>query len=124
MKNNKMKKKRSKEKTPKKKTNKLLMGIVSAALLTGVAASCDKDSSRPPKPDEPTCDDWEWDDDDGVWQCDDDTSAHYGHSFYRGKYYSSKSLLHANQSFKSYKSSGSFKGRSGFGSGSRGGFGG
>lgn len=107
-----------------KKTKKLLSGIVSAAMMTGMTA-CSNDTSRPPAPNDNSCDDWEWDSDDGVWECDDQHSSRYGHYYYGGSYYSSKKNLLASSSFKSYKSSSSFKGRSsGFGSGTKGGFGG
>ncbi|MBB6443915.1 aminotransferase yhxA [Bacillus benzoevorans] len=106
------------------KTKLLLTGIVSAAVIIGVT-NCSNNSSQPKMPDDPSCDDWEWDDDDGVWECDDEYSSHYGHSYHGGKYYSSKSNLYKDSSYKSYKSSSSFKSSSsGFGSGSKGGFGG
>ena len=107
-----------------KKTKKLLSGIVSTAMITGLTA-CSDNSSRPPVPDDASCDDWEWDANDGVWECDDEDSQRYGHYFYGGSYYSSKKNLHASSAFKSYKSGSSIKGgSSGFGSGSKGGFGG
>lgn len=105
-----------------KKTKKLLTGIISAAMVT-VGSGCGQ-QSLPPLPEDENCKDWEWEDDEGVWECDDDDSTYYGHYFYGGKYYSTKKLLSASSAYKSYKSSSSFKGSSGFGSGSKGGFGG
>ena len=106
------------------KTKLLLTGIVSAAVIVG-GTGCSNQSSRPAIPDDPSCDDWEWDDDDGVWECDDLDSGYYGSSYHGGRYYSSKSDLYKSSSYKSYKTSSSFKGgSSGFGSGTRGGFGG
>lgn len=102
----------------------VLKGVVYSTAIIGLI-SCLNEPSDPEMPDDPSCDDWEWDDDDGVWECDDEYSSHYGHSYYGGRYYSSKSGLYADSSYKSYKSSSSFKGgSSGFGSGSKGGYGG
>lgn len=106
------------------KTKLLLTGIVSAAVIVG-GVGCSNQSSRPQAPNDSSCRDWEWDDDDGVWECDDESSSRYGSSYHGGRYYSSKSDLHKNSSYQSYKNSSSFKGgSSGFGSSSKGGFGG
>ncbi|MDF0725602.1 aminotransferase yhxA [Cytobacillus sp. S13-E01] len=106
------------------KTKKLLTGIISAAMVTSVAG-CNNQQSLPPEPTDEECRDWEWDGEDGVWECDDRNSPRYGHFFYGGMFFASRSLLRSNSSFQNYKSSNSFKGaKSGFGSGSRGGFGG
>ncbi|MBU7591624.1 MULTISPECIES: hypothetical protein [Metabacillus] len=111
------------------KTNKLLTGIISATMIT--AAGCGNNESLPPVPEDTDCGDWEWEADEGVWECDDDYSSHYGHYFYGGRFYSTKSSLKTSSAYKSYKSSSSFKGggktassSSGFGKGSSGGFGG
>lgn len=107
-----------------KKTKKLLTGIVSSAMVVGTAG-CSNDSSLPPVPDDPACEEWEWDADDGVWECDDVDSPHFGHYFYGGKFFSSKKSLYNHSAYQRYKSSSSFKGgSSGFGSGTKGGFGG
>ena len=102
-----------------KKTQWLVTGVLTS-LIAGTLSGCSDD--RPPKPNDTSCRDWDWDDDQGVWQCDDTRSTHYGHFFYGGSYYRSKSSLLKSSPYKSYKSSSSFKG--GFGSGSKGGFGG
>ncbi|MCH1624288.1 hypothetical protein [Fredinandcohnia quinoae] len=82
---------------------------------------CSSDlSDRPPMPDTDSCNDWEWDENLGVWECDDDDSNYRGHYFYGGSFYKGSKKLKASSSYKSYKSS--YK--SGFGSGSKGGFGG
>ncbi|WP_243290883.1 aminotransferase yhxA [Bacillus sp. FJAT-47783] len=115
-----------------KKTSKLLTGIVSATMVTSLAACSEEEVSLPPVPEDDSCTEWEWDDDDGVWECDDFDSPHYGHYYYGGRTFSSKSSLRKDSAFKSYQSSSSFKGNvgsskstsSGFGSGSKGGFGG
>jgi hypothetical protein len=104
------------------KTKKLLTGIISATMITATGCS---DESLPPVPEGTDCGDWEWEADEGVWECDDNDSSHYGHFYYGGKMFSSKSSLKTNSAYQSYKSSSSFKGgKSGFGSGSSGGFGG
>jgi len=103
----------------------------------------------PPVPDDAACEEWEFDLDDGVWECDDIDSSYYGHYFYAGKYYKSVSSLKKSSSYKgsssttsnssinksnsssnstvrssSGSSSSTVKGSSGFGSGTKGGFGG
>lgn len=97
-----------------KKTKKLMVGIISGMTAVGLGG-CSED--LPPKPQDTSCNDWEWDYDDGVYECDDNSSSHYGHAYYGGSYYSNKSSLYKSSSFKSYKASSSFKG--GFGSGSK-----
>jgi hypothetical protein len=61
-------------------------------------------------PDDPNCSGWDWDDEDGIWQCADSESSYYGHSYYGGRYYANKSLLYNSNDFMAYKSSSSFKG--------------
>ncbi|MBI0578859.1 hypothetical protein IEC97_15950 [Neobacillus cucumis] len=102
-----------------KKTQWLITGVLTS-LVAGTISGCSQD--LPPKPDDKRCADWEWDDDQGVWQCDDTHSGYYHHYYHGGSFFKSKSALHKSSAYKSYKSSSSFKG--GFGSGSRGGFGG
>jgi hypothetical protein len=102
-----------------KKTQWLITGVLTT-LVTGTLSGCSDD--LPPKPEDTACADWDWDDEQGVWQCDDNDSRYYGHFFYGGSYYRSKSSLLKSSGYKSYKSSSSFKG--GFGSGTKGGFGG
>ena len=85
------------------KTKKVMAGITSTALMMGLA-SCgvgnqeqgndedwnsgsQGDSSSmdiPPAPEDQNCEEWEWDLDDGVWECDDSRSGYYGHFFYGG----------------------------------------
>ncbi|MBY0097804.1 aminotransferase yhxA [Mesobacillus maritimus] len=119
------------------KTNKVMAGISSTALMLGLAG-CGSSSDPyaavdiPPAPEDQECTDWEWDLDDGVWECEDSNSGYYGHYYHGGKYYSSKSLLTKSKSYSSYKNSSTFKGisstgssgssskmSSGFGSGSK-----
>lgn len=109
-----------------KKTTKVMAGISSTALmfgLTGCGPSVGAD--LPPVPEGTDCADWEWDMDDGVWECDDNNSQYFGHYFYGGKLFKTKSALFKDQSYLSYKNSSSFKGgsvskgSSGFGSGAK-----
>ncbi|UPM55168.1 hypothetical protein [Gottfriedia acidiceleris] len=116
------------------KTSKL-MKKVSIALTSGLAVSTlagcgSQNADRPDKPKNDDCRDWEFDDDEGVWVCDD-SSSHYYHSYYHGGiFYPTRTALHASSSYKSYKSSSKYAGhtssssKSGFGKGSSGGFGG
>jgi hypothetical protein len=104
----------------KENKTKKLIGSAIIASLSLSAAGCS--GEIPPQPEDNSCQDWEWDDELGVWECDDYDSPRYGHYFYGGKYFSGKSALKSSKVYQSYKNSSSFKG--GFGSGSRGGFGG
>lgn len=113
------------------KTSKVMVGITSTAMLIGLAGCGSNAQELPPVPGDSNCTDWEWDEDDGVWECDDHNSAYYGHFFYGGHYYRNKSSLYKAKDYISYKNSSSFKGKSsvssdssvkkssGFGSGSK-----
>jgi hypothetical protein len=105
-----------------KKTQWLITGVLTSLMAGTTLAGCSQTQDLPPEPDDTNCSDWEWDDDEGVWQCDDTRSSYYGHFFYGGLFYRNKSALINSSAYKSYKSSSSYKG--GFGSGSKGGFGG
>ncbi|WP_458413381.1 aminotransferase yhxA [Schinkia sp. CFF1] len=109
------------------KTKKVMVGISSTIVMLGLGGCASDYESQdiPPAPDDSSCSDWEWDMDDGVWECDDGGSSHYGHSYYRGRYYDSKSSLYKSKDYLDYKKSSSFAGisdgsvkkSSGFGSG-------
>lgn len=101
------------------KTKKLLTGLFAGTFAAGMAGCGAED--LPPEPQTAECDDWDWDSDLGVYVCDDDDSSYRGSYFHNNRYYKNKSNLLSSSSYKSYKSSSSFKG---FGSGSKGGFGG
>ncbi|KGR85422.1 hypothetical protein [Lysinibacillus odysseyi] len=104
------------------KTKKLMAGISATALTLGLAGCGSSSSSLPPKPTDKSCNDWDWSDDEGVWQCDESHSGHYGSYYYGGRYYKNKTALHSSSDYKNYKSSSSFKATkssSGFGSGSK-----
>lgn len=102
------------------KTKKMVTGVISSIIALSITGCSDE--ALPPKPDNVSCSDWEWDDDLGVWRCDDSSSSHHGSYFHSGKSYKNKSSLIKSADYKSYSSSSSFKG--GFGSGTKGGFGG
>ncbi|MCP8970808.1 aminotransferase yhxA [Ectobacillus ponti] len=97
-----------------KRTTKVMLGVMAAV---GGAGCSSDDASLPPKPTDPECGRYEFDYDDGVWECEDTSSSHYGHSYHGGKYYSSKSKLYSDSGYQSYRNSAAFK--SGFGSGSK-----
>lgn len=64
-----------------------------------------------PRPDDPNCSQWNWDDDDGVWECEDSGSSYYGHYFHGGRYYKSKPELFKSTDYMNYKKSSAFKGK-------------
>ncbi len=103
------------------KTQKIMIGITTTALSLGLVGCASNSANLPPKPTDKNCDDWEWDDDKGVWACEDSSSSHNGHYYYGGHYYNNKNSLLKSHGYKSYKKSSSFKGgikaSSGFGSG-------
>ncbi|WP_020059542.1 hypothetical protein [Bacillus sp. 123MFChir2] len=101
------------------KTKLLVTGVLTS-LMAGTLSSCTKD--LPPKPNDRSCSDWDFDDELGVWRCDDNHSSYRGHYYYSGNYYQNKSTFKNSPEFKSYQSSSNFKG--GIGSGSKGGSGG
>ncbi len=105
------------------KTKKIMIGVTATALTIGLVRCGTTNADLPPKPTDQSCGDWDWDDEDGVWECDDYSSGHYGHYYYGGTYYRDKSSLLNNNAYKSYKNSSSFKGgikaSSGFGSGTK-----
>ncbi|WP_100408031.1 aminotransferase yhxA [Bacillus solitudinis] len=109
-----------------KKTKRLIAGA-SATILSLTLTGCGTQASLPEQPDTDDCSDWEFDGDLGVWECDDDDSDYYGHYFLHGKRYKSKSSLVKSSAYSQYKSSSTYKNatsKSGFGSGTTGGFGG
>ncbi|PGS56470.1 hypothetical protein [Bacillus sp. AFS041924] len=81
-------------------------------------------------PDDENCSDWEFDYEDNIWICNDSSSSYYRNYFFLGTYFATKNMLHKNNEFTQYKSSGIIKRtnssvkKSGFGSGVSGGIGG
>ncbi|WP_394191138.1 hypothetical protein [Paenisporosarcina quisquiliarum] len=101
------------------KTKKLMAGVATSILALGMTGCSQNETNQ----DEPTgydCDDWEWDDDEGTYYCDDTRSAHYGGYYFLGNMFSSKSAFKKSSGYSSHISS--YK--SGIGSGTKGGFGG
>ncbi|MCS0788013.1 aminotransferase yhxA [Cytobacillus oceanisediminis] len=110
------------------KTRKMMTGITSTALMLGLSGCGSESQEIPPPPEDSSCTDWEWDEDDGVWECDDSRSSYYRHYYYGGQYFKNKTALYKSKDFLNYKSSSSFKGgsnsesgqkSSGFGSGKK-----
>lgn len=140
------------------KTRKVMSGISATALMMGLSGcndnsqaipdrdwdqdsstgsgedwSSDQGQDRPPVPEGTDCSDWEWDDEDGVWECDDNNSPYFGHYFFGGMFFANRALLYKSNDYMNYKKSPAFKGArldskyknksprgsSGFGSGSR-----
>ena len=105
------------------KTRKIMLGVTTTALTMGLAGCGSSTAELPPKPTDQACDDWDWDDDQGVWICDDSNSSHRGYYYYGGRYYKNKNALLKSTDYTNYKNSSSYKGggksSSGFGSGSK-----
>lgn len=140
------------------KTKKVMAGISATALMMGLVGCNGSQQSAPdrnwdegdstnedqdwasgegqdipPVPEDTSCSDWEWDAEDGVWECDDSRSPYFGHFFFGGMFFANRSMLYKSNDYMNYKNSSSFKGArldskyknttpkgsSGFGSGSR-----
>ncbi len=102
------------------KTKKLMSGISATAVALTLAGCSTSTSSLPPKPADQSCRDWDWSEEDGVWQCDESRSGHYGAYYFGGRYYKNKTALYNSTDYTNYKSSASYKAgksSSGFGSG-------
>jgi hypothetical protein len=144
------------------KTKKMMAGVATSIMALGLVGCTQNEfdtslnnvdgteddysttsTSLPPEPTEYECDDWDWDENEGTYYCDDSRSSHFGAYYLLGTMFNNKSALHSSsnysnhaskyQSTKSSKtnttrptsggtSSNSYK--SGIGSGSKGGFGG
>ena len=105
------------------KTRKIMLGVTTTALTMGLAGCDSSTAELPSQPTDQGCDDWDWDDDQGVWVCDDQNSSHRGYYYYGGHYYQNKNALLKSADYTNYKNSSSYKGgsksSSGFGSGSK-----
>jgi len=99
------------------KGKKLAAGLMMAALTVSLSGC---GNALPPVPKQQGCDDWEWDDDLGVYQCDDQGSSNYHGYYYGGSMYRTKSALMGSKSYVNYTKGSSFKGKSGFGTGTKG----
>ena len=94
-----------------------MMAGVMASLMSVTVAGCSSSSSElPAEPNDSSCRDWDWDEETGTYYCDDSSSRSYGHYYYAGKKFLSKSALSQDSSYASYKS--------GIGSGTKGSYGG
>ena len=106
------------------KTKQLMTGVVTSVLAIGMTG-CGQDQTLPEEPTGYECDDWEWDDEEGTYFCDDQRSSHFGSYFLLGSLFSSKSALRNSSGYSKHKSSYQSSGyKSGIGSGTKGGFGG
>lgn len=92
------------------KTKKVMVGISAAAVL--LVGCSETTSTPPPKPPDTSCNDWEWEEEDGVWRCDESTSRSYGGYYYMGRYFQNKAALQSDSGYQQQKSTG-------FGSGSK-----
>ena len=101
------------------KTKKLMAGVATSVLAFGMTG-CGQSQRLPEEPTGVECDDWEWDDEEGTYYCDDRRSPHFGSYFLLGSMFSSKSALKKSSGYSKHISS--YK--SGIGSGTKGGFGG
>lgn len=104
-----------------------ILVVASAAGLTFGMAGCSDGSSvqQPPKPKDSGCQNWKFDDQKGVWKCQQSNAGHAGAFYYGNRYYSSANDLTSSSAYKSYKSSSSFAGEgASHASVSEGGFGG
>jgi hypothetical protein len=98
------------------KTKKLIAGVSSASVAVMLSGcSSFQAEELPPEPTDVECQDWEWDYDDGVYECDDADSRYFGHYFFGGRFFTGKSSLLNSSKYKAYKNSSGFKGGSGFG---------
>lgn len=99
------------------------MGTAVTLMMTGCGANT---ANLPTKPTEANCNDWDYDEKTGTYQCDDTHSNYRGHYFYGGSYYNTASALMASNAYKNGVTSGKIApnqstSKSGFGSGSKGG---
>lgn len=94
----------------------VLKGIIATASLAAlsigmVGCSADDSSNLPPKPTDKSCNDWQWNDSLGVWQCKDTNSVHNGNFYYHG-YFGDENSLKSNSNYQSYTKSSDFAGGS------------
>lgn len=76
---------------------------LAATLLIGTTLSgCGSDNAKAERPDDPDCDDYEYDNDEGVWYCDDSSSTHSGFFYWGGSYFASRALMHSAMRTKGY----------------------
>ncbi|KPB04527.1 hypothetical protein [Bacillus sp. CHD6a] len=107
------------------KTKKVLSSVsatIFALGMTGCGSNTEEVSSLPPEPFDDRCNEYEWDNEEGVYQCDDESSSFYRSYYHGGSFFGSKSSLKKDSSYKTYRNSSSYKSNTtpskGFGSGS------
>jgi hypothetical protein len=99
-----------------KKTKKALIGVTTAFAAT--LAGCGDDSANlPEKPQDAECSDWDFEEEEGVWVCDEQGSSRHGSYYYGGAYFATKNALKSNSNYQTYTQTPQFK--SGFGSGTK-----
>ncbi|CCQ92302.1 conserved exported hypothetical protein [[Clostridium] ultunense Esp] len=102
------------------KGKRWFIGLSSTALVLSFTG-CGEDESQlsaiPPKPEVSSCRNWIFDRQDGVWECNDQTSDYHGYYYYGGNWYRNKTQLHQSTEYQNYTTS--VKKSSGFGSGSK-----
>lgn len=99
------------------KSKQLAAGLMAAAI-TVTLSGCG--TELPPPPELEGCDDWDWEEELGVYQCDDDDSDFFRGYYYAGKMFKTKDSLKTSKSYIDYSKGSSFKGNSGFGTGVKG----
>ena len=117
-------------------TKKLMAGVTTSVMALGLSGcgqnQYENTTSMPSEPTEYECDDWEWDDEEGTYYCDDRNSTHYGGYYFLGSMFANKSALRKSSGYSSFQQgrnsvtspSQSKSYKSGIGSGSKGGYGG
>ena len=101
------------------KTKQLMAGVATSVLALSMTG-CSQNQAIPDKPTGYDCDNWEWDNDEGTYYCDDQRSPHFGSYFLLGSLFRSKSALKKSSAYSNHISN--YK--AGIGSGTKGGFGG
>ncbi|MGM7683916.1 hypothetical protein ACSVDA_17395 [Cytobacillus sp. Hm23] len=101
------------------KTTKLIKGLSAAVIATGLSGCSSAaneytyettdigDGDTRTIPIEPSvvgCDEWDWDVDDEMYECDDDDSDYRGHYFYQNKLFKTKADIKSGKYSKSFVS--------------------
>ena len=89
------------------KTQKLMAGVTTSVMALGLSGCGQNQSetttSMPSEPTEYECDDWEWDDEEGTYYCDDRNSTHFGGYYFLGNMFSNKSALRKSSGYSSFQ---------------------
>ncbi|MGL4820826.1 MAG: hypothetical protein ACRC5C_12720 [Bacilli bacterium] len=67
--------------------------------------------SPPPYSEDNACTEWEWDEEQGVWICDDSDSPNYRGYYFNNMFFATATLLMANSFYRNYSSSAAYRGR-------------